>query len=494
MEREEDVMGFQANQEAYMATNSLQEEGNTFQIDPYSSSVSASNNAGGGGGGFQSINQDFSPTSHNGGGGGGGGFRSINQDFSPATTHQYNTYISPDSMHFPCFSPPPLDPCSSSSMPLYDAFPYPDLALNQPHMSHGNSPMVIGRDYTGGLLSMAMADPIQGWAASITRAARSKRRIARRMSFASKFSNFGRSPSSSSSSSSSGVYWPSPSSSGGRTGRMACVYLQGPNVLTQFENKRLKFVLQKELRNSDVSSLGRIVLPKRDAEAHLPYLTVKEGIQFKVTDLVSANEWHMRYRYWPNNKSRMYVLENTGEFVKVHDLRCGDFVILYQDENNETFIYPRKARPVTASSESVRPHSIRPQSPVARADGEATRQGRGRGKGRGRGSGEASATTATTTGEPKEVNDLGTGVVGGFFEEDDPYGFGIEPTTLILDDDYDFSSLERLPSFDECDLSLYESLLDMFQDDPKGGDAPGGVKEGTKREDMAQDSSREGAQ
>ncbi|CAA7394379.1 unnamed protein product [Spirodela intermedia] len=92
------------------------------------------------------------------------------------------------------------------------------------------------------------------------------------------------------------------------------------------------YVLHKELKNSDVTSLGRIVLPKRESETYLPFLAVKEGIQITVRDMFSPDAWRMRYRFWPNNKSRMYVLENTGDYIKKNGLSCGDVVALYQDE------------------------------------------------------------------------------------------------------------------------------------------------------------------
>lgn len=72
--------------------------------------------------------------------------------------------------------------------------------------------------------------------------------------------------------------------------------------------KNLKFIFQKELQNSDVGSLEEWCFP----------------------------------RYWPNNKSRMYVLENTGEFVKTHGLRLGDFIMFYKDERNEKYIVKAK--------------------------------------------------------------------------------------------------------------------------------------------------------
>ncbi|XP_057870385.2 B3 domain-containing transcription factor FUS3 isoform X2 [Cryptomeria japonica] len=95
--------------------------------------------------------------------------------------------------------------------------------------------------------------------------------------------------------------------------------------------KDLKFLLQKELRNSDVGSLGRIVLPKKEAEAHLPTLTAREGMVLSMEETDGTKTWNFKYRFWPNNKSRMYILENTGEFVKTHELTRGDFIMMYRD-------------------------------------------------------------------------------------------------------------------------------------------------------------------
>eukprot|EP01018_Ginkgo_biloba_P022033 Gb_03009 [translate_table: standard] len=167
----------------------------------------------------------------------------------------------------------------------------------------------------------------------------------------------------------------------------------------EHKQKNLKFLLQKELRNSDVGSLGRMVLPKfalfkchfiskvaerkdqlranlsqnacpmgfglklqlypsgpkvypsggvftvhfwKEAEAHLPALTAREGMIISMEDMYSSRKWNFKYRFWPNNKSRMYVMENTGEFVKAHGLRLGDFIMLYKDETNEKYIIRAK--------------------------------------------------------------------------------------------------------------------------------------------------------
>ncbi|EOY02917.1 hypothetical protein QUC31_017928 [Theobroma cacao] len=106
--------------------------------------------------------------------------------------------------------------------------------------------------------------------------------------------------------------------------------------------KKLRFLFQKELKNSDVSSLRRMILPKRAAEAHLPVLESKEGILISMDDLDGLHVWSFKYRFWPNNNSRMYVLENTGEFVNTHGLQLGDFIMVYQDSQNQNYVIQAK--------------------------------------------------------------------------------------------------------------------------------------------------------
>ncbi|KAG2283638.1 hypothetical protein Bca4012_052293 [Brassica carinata] len=117
-----------------------------------------------------------------------------------------------------------------------------------------------------------------------------------------------------------------------------------PLPARKIDTRRLRFLFQKELKNSDVSSLRRMILPKKAAEAHLPALESKEGIPIKMEDLDGLHVWTFKYRYWPNNNSRMYVLENTGDFVNAHGLQQGDFIMVYQNlYPNNYVIQARKA-------------------------------------------------------------------------------------------------------------------------------------------------------
>ncbi|KAJ4888296.1 B3 domain-containing transcription factor FUS3 [Raphanus sativus] len=108
-------------------------------------------------------------------------------------------------------------------------------------------------------------------------------------------------------------------------------HVPAPLPARKIDRRRLRFLFQKELKNSDVSSLRRMILPKKAAEAHLPALESKEGMPIKMEDLDGRHVWTFKYRYWPNNNSRMYVLENTGDFVNAHGLQQGDFIMVYQN-------------------------------------------------------------------------------------------------------------------------------------------------------------------
>ncbi|TVU34224.1 hypothetical protein EJB05_16055, partial [Eragrostis curvula] len=102
--------------------------------------------------------------------------------------------------------------------------------------------------------------------------------------------------------------------------------------------KDYRTVLRKDLTNSDCGNIGRIVLPKRDAEANLPALVDKDGMILEMEDFELPDVWKFKYRYWPNNKSRMYILETTGEFVKRHSLEAGDILILYKHKRTDRHV------------------------------------------------------------------------------------------------------------------------------------------------------------
>ncbi|KAH7864348.1 hypothetical protein Vadar_028593 [Vaccinium darrowii] len=140
--------------------------------------------------------------------------------------------------------------------------------------------------------------------------------------------------------------------------------------------KNLKFLLQKVLKQSDVGNLGRIVLPKKEAETHLPELEARDGISIAMEDIGTSQVWNMRYRFWPNNKSRMYLLENTGDFVRANGLQEGDFIVIYSDVKcGKYMIRGVKVRQPAPKSEAKKPAKSHRSSRMAvQADGIGSSQ------------------------------------------------------------------------------------------------------------------------
>ncbi|KAL0419679.1 UNVERIFIED_CONTAM: B3 domain-containing transcription factor ABI3 [Sesamum radiatum] len=79
--------------------------------------------------------------------------------------------------------------------------------------------------------------------------------------------------------------------------------------------KNLKFLLQKVLKQSDVGNLGRIVLPKKEAESHL-------------------RNWNQEMEFllpWKTLELLVFGICDTGDFVRVNGLQEGDFIVIYSD-------------------------------------------------------------------------------------------------------------------------------------------------------------------
>ncbi|EYU27908.1 hypothetical protein MIMGU_mgv1a019385mg, partial [Erythranthe guttata] len=84
-------------------------------------------------------------------------------------------------------------------------------------------------------------------------------------------------------------------------------------------------LFEKMLSASDAGRIGRLVLPKKCAEAYFPLITQPEGLPLSILD-VKGNEWMFQFRFWPNNNSRMYVLEGITPCIQSMQLQAGDVV------------------------------------------------------------------------------------------------------------------------------------------------------------------------
>ncbi|XP_050371068.1 B3 domain-containing protein Os07g0563300 isoform X2 [Argentina anserina] len=84
-------------------------------------------------------------------------------------------------------------------------------------------------------------------------------------------------------------------------------------------------LFEKMLSASDAGKIGRLVLPKKCAEAYFPPISSPEGLPLVVQDSKGKN-WVFQFRFWPNNNSRMYVLEGVTPCIQSMQLQAGDIV------------------------------------------------------------------------------------------------------------------------------------------------------------------------
>ncbi|CDP06390.1 unnamed protein product [Coffea canephora] len=84
-------------------------------------------------------------------------------------------------------------------------------------------------------------------------------------------------------------------------------------------------LFEKVLSASDAGRIGRLVLPKACAEAYFPPISQPEGLPLRIQD-VQGKEWVFQFRFWPNNNSRMYVLEGVTPCIQSMQLQAGDTV------------------------------------------------------------------------------------------------------------------------------------------------------------------------
>jgi len=58
-------------------------------------------------------------------------------------------------------------------------------------------------------------------------------------------------------------------------------------------------------------------------QAYFPPISQPEGLPLKVQD-ARGKEWVFQFRFWPNNNSRMYVLEGVTPCIQSMQLQAGD--------------------------------------------------------------------------------------------------------------------------------------------------------------------------
>ncbi|KAG8377129.1 hypothetical protein BUALT_Bualt09G0136300 [Buddleja alternifolia] len=115
-------------------------------------------------------------------------------------------------------------------------------------------------------------------------------------------------------------------------------------------------LFEKVLSASDAGRIGRLVLPKACAEAYFPPINQPEGLPLRIQD-VKGKEWIFQFRFWPNNNSRMYVLEGVTPCIQSMQLQAGDTVTFSRmDPEGKLLMGFRKASNVMSQHQQD-PHS-----------------------------------------------------------------------------------------------------------------------------------------
>ncbi|KAL6499895.1 hypothetical protein OROGR_027805 [Orobanche gracilis] len=120
-------------------------------------------------------------------------------------------------------------------------------------------------------------------------------------------------------------------------------------------NSTIVPLFEKILSASDAGRIGRLVLPKACAEAYFPTINQSEGIPIKIQD-IKGKEWTFQFRFWPNNNSRMYVLEGVTPCIQSMQVQAGDTVIFSRrDPGGQLVIGCRKATIIVDMQEPQTP-------------------------------------------------------------------------------------------------------------------------------------------
>lgn len=123
--------------------------------------------------------------------------------------------------------------------------------------------------------------------------------------------------------------------------------------LSSDSNSVITPLFEKMLSASDAGRIGRLVLPKKCAETYFPPISQPEGLPLKVQD-ASGKEWIFQFRFWPNNNSRMYVLEGVTPCIQSMQLQAGDTVTFSRiDPEGKLIMGFRKATNISPEQEQT---------------------------------------------------------------------------------------------------------------------------------------------
>ncbi|KAF3657981.1 putative B3 domain-containing protein-like isoform X2 [Capsicum annuum] len=106
----------------------------------------------------------------------------------------------------------------------------------------------------------------------------------------------------------------------------------------KLQNISIKYPLLCTQLSCDADlALSRLVIPKKCAEAYFPPLSGPHKIPINILD-TEGKEWNFHYRFWPNSRSKMYVLEGLRDYMVSKKWRAGDVVTFYRIEPGQKLV------------------------------------------------------------------------------------------------------------------------------------------------------------
>lgn len=122
-------------------------------------------------------------------------------------------------------------------------------------------------------------------------------------------------------------------------------------------NSKITPLFEKMLSASDAGRIGRLVLPKACAEAYFPPISQPEGLPLKIQD-ISGKDWVFQFRFWPNNNSRMYVLEGVTPCIQSMSLQAGDTVTFSRLDPGGKLVMGYRRAPNSLSAQDTQPSTL----------------------------------------------------------------------------------------------------------------------------------------
>ncbi|GBF88542.1 hypothetical protein Rsub_01257 [Raphidocelis subcapitata] len=148
---------------------------------------------------------------------------------------------------------------------------------------------------------------------------------------------------------------------------------QAAAVLEQLQRVGAKMFFEKQLTSSDVSASGRVVVPKAVAETYFPRLDTPTGMTLSVED-ADGDLHSLKWRFWINNQSRMYLLEGTAPLQHRYHLKMGDVLVFAQkDDRDKTIVLA--GRPATRADAARKAAQRRPSPTPAGGSGKGGGKG-----------------------------------------------------------------------------------------------------------------------